>query len=457
MIYTILVALLVLGVLIFFHELGHFLAAKLVGIQVLRFSIGLGKPLLAYRWGETEYALAAIPFGGYVKMAGDDPVESLEGQTPDLEKSTDPKRHFDRKSIWARSLVIFAGPLMNFVLAAVLYIGIFYFQGADTIGTVVIDSVNQELALPGMEKIVPGSKVLSINGTEPENWNDIRESCLHPEASVVQMLLWDKKEDRRYALSFSVPDDSTRQRLAYALNPLIESRVGEVIVDKPAYRAGIQTGDLFLRINDQDIKNWDELTEIIHQNPGDTVSILLERGSERIEVEVVPESVVSPQPDRTFKTVGKIGIGPPRMVRINLTFVQSVTGGVGNTIFYTDLVLRSLPHFLVELISGRMSFRQARDALGGPIMIGKMVGEAARGGWLFNLMAFVSLNLALLNLLPIPVLDGGHLLFILIEVIRFGKPLSPEMRVRWMQVGMVIIFTLMIYVVFNDLSRIFSP
>ena len=457
MIYTLLVFIFVLGVLIFVHELGHFLASKLVGIQVLRFSIGLGKPLVSYRWGETEYALAAIPFGGYVKMAGDDPAEGLEGSPPEEQEPTDPKRHFDRKSIGARFLVIFAGPFMNFVLAALLYMGILYFQGAETYATTTLNSINKEWALPEMEQIRPGSKILSINGKEPAHWDDIRESCLRATSSRIEFLLLDGSRNERYTVSISAPDDSSRERLAYALLPEVEPRVGSVMPGKPAAKAGIKAGDLILKIDGRDIKSMWTATEIIHNSPEVALTLVLERDGEALSVQVTPEKGRPHQPDDTFETVGLIGIiFGPRNIRIPLSLTESVVVGAQNTVFKTVLIVRGLSHFFFGLISGAISLSEARDVLGGPVMIGQMAGEAARAGWLFSFMAFISLNLALLNLLPIPVLDGGHLLFLFIEVVRFGKPLSPQKRMRMIQVGLLIVFALMIFATANDLRRVFG-
>ncbi|MEA1997638.1 MAG: site-2 protease family protein, partial [Gemmatimonadota bacterium] len=234
MVFTIIVAVFVLGVLIFVHESGHFLAAKLVGIQVVRFSIGLGKPIVSRQWGETEYSLAYIPFGGYVKMAGDDPVESLEGKTEEKEITTDPTRHFDKKGLFPRFLVIFSGPLANFLLAVVLYIGILYFQGAETYATTTIESVaEEELSLPGMEGIRPASRVLKVNGREVANWHDIDGLVRKGGGSRVVFELYDNRLQETYLVSVPAVDDSVRGRLADALVPLVQARLGEVVPGKP--------------------------------------------------------------------------------------------------------------------------------------------------------------------------------------------------------------------------------
>ena len=183
--------------------------------------------------------------------------------------------------------------------------------------------------------------------------------------------------------------------------------------------------------------------------------VQLERDGRSIDLKVVPEKGRIPQADRTFKTVGLIGISPT-MVRVNLSFAKSVIGGFNTSVYKTDMIIRSLSSWAMGMLTGEISFSEARDMLGGPVMIGQWAGEAARAGWLFSFMAFLSLNLALLNLLPIPVLDGGHLLFIFIEIIRFGKPLSPQQRMRLIQVGLFIVLALMIFATANDLRRVFG-
>ncbi|OGG04431.1 MAG: RIP metalloprotease RseP [Candidatus Glassbacteria bacterium RIFCSPLOWO2_12_FULL_58_11] len=451
--FTVLVAVFVLGVLIFVHELGHFLAAKLVDVQVLRFSIGLGKPLFSRFWGETEYSLSAIPFGGYVKMAGDDPAEGLEADVEEEQVSTDPARHFENKRVWQRFLIIFAGPLANFLLAVLLYQGIFYFKGAESFDTTVIEAVESKLLLPGMEGIRAGSKILSVNGHKVANWYEVSRNIGDAESAATVLQLEGGEGEGMYTVSVPTPGDTARQQLQDALVPFTLPLVGGVIPGKPAKKAGIERGDLILEIDGQPVRSWLEMTRIIHAKAEVPLSVAVEREGRRFELEVTPEKGSIPQSDGTFKEAGLIGI-QPQYELVSLSFTDAVRYGATNSVYMTLFISKSLADLVTGLTTRRISFGQAKDVLGGPVMIGQMAGEWARSGRLWSFMAVLSINLAILNLLPIPVLDGGHLLFLLIEVVRFGRPLSAHQRMRMIQVGLIIVFGLMILATANDLRRI---
>ncbi|MCE5273425.1 RIP metalloprotease RseP [bacterium] len=465
MLVTILVTVFVLGICIFVHELGHFLAAKAVGVQVLRFSIGLGKPLLAVRRGETEYALSAIPFGGYVKMTGEDPVEALEGAAEDekqLEEETgitiDPARRFSAKSLPARVLVIVAGPLMNMVLAAVIYICTLYFSGAQTYGTTVIAEIANPSSLPGLEQIEPFSRVTRVDGKEVTNWNELMEAIDGSKGPAVKFDLESPAGGTDYSASVSTPADSLRGRLASALQPMIEPEVGGTVPGKPAAAAGLQRGDRIVSIDGVPVKSWQEMTRIIHNSPGVTLSIEVRREGEAqpLSYSITPEKSRLPGGEGDqLKEVGLIGIRPPSPgVRIDMTLGRAVVGGASNTAYATVYIVRSLTGLVGGLVRREIPVREARDFLGGPVIIGQMAGESARSGELWAFIAILSINLGLLNLLPIPVLDGGHLLFLAIEAVRFGRPLSAKQRMRLIQVGLVIVLALMVFATANDIGRV---
>ncbi len=464
MLVTILVTVFVLGVCIFVHELGHFLAAKAVGVQVLRFSIGLGKPLFAFRRGETEYALSAIPFGGYVKMVGDDPVESLEGAGEDeqtLEEETgikiDPARRFSSKSLPARFLVIVAGPLMNMILAACIYVCILYFQGAETYGTTVIAEVSSLPPLPGLEQIEPYSRAARVDGKEVGNWNDILEAVGKAKGAGIQFDLVHPNGAGNYSVTVSAPADSLRTRLAMALQPMIEPEVGGTVPGKPAAEVGIQRGDRVISIDGKPIQSWQEMTRIIHNSPGVALSLEVRRegAAQPLTFTITPEKSRLPGEGNNLKEVGLIGIRPPSPgQRLDMSLVEAVTGGVNSTAYATVYIVRSLTGLVGGLLRREIPVREARDFLGGPVIIGQMAGESARAGELWPFIAILSINLGLLNLLPIPVLDGGHLLFLAIEAVRFGRPLSAKQRMRLIQVGLVIVLALMVFATANDIGRV---
>ena len=455
MLYTIVVAIFVLGVLIFVHELGHFLAAKMVDVQVLRFSLGLGKPIFARTWGETEYALCWIPFGGYVKMAGDDPAEGLEGDVDEEKVTTDPKRHFENKNVLQRFAVIFAGPLANFLLAVVLYQGIFFFQGADTIGGTVIESAEVTEQLPGLERIDERSSVLSVNAGDVETWEDIVNLILAGTADSTVLQLERGKSGTTYRVALYTPSDTLRQALAGSLVPFTPPEIGGLVPGKPAREAGLEPGDMIVSIDGEKVESWLAMTRIIHASAGKELEIGIRRGKELKTFEITPEMGTIPLPGGQFMEVGLIGIERP-MQKVKMGLGESVVDGAVHSVRVTVMLTRSFANLLTGLVTRNISIKSAKDTLGGPVLIGQMAGEWARSGRLWGFMAILSINLAILNLLPIPVLDGGHLLFLLIEVVRFGRPLSVEQRSRMIQVGMLLVFALMILATANDIARLFG-
>ncbi len=366
MIVTILVTLIVLGVLIFVHELGHFAAAKSVGIDVPRFSIGLGPKMMGFRRGGTEYVLSWIPLGGYVKMAGmaDEEVTStLEGggggapeHTARSEARPGPG-DFDGKPLWARFFAISAGVIMNWMFAVVAFAAIAMGRG------------------------------------------------------------------------------------------VFEPRIAEVAPGSPAAEAGLRSDDLVLRVDGAAVHDPAQVTMRIERRAGEPVDIVVERGGEQLTFVATPDAVEQ-YSDLTgeSRTVGRVGItigadggraGP----------VAALGQGWSNANYWGGAVLQ----FLGDLVTGRSSARE----VGGPILIGEISGRAARAGFweLLSFMAIISINLAIFNLLPIPVLDGGHLLFLGIEAVR-GRALSVQARMRFTTVGMVFVLALMVWAVGNDVLRV---
>ena len=361
---TLLATIVVLGVLIFVHELGHFMAAKAVDIEVQRFSIGLGPKMFGFTRGETEYVISWLPLGGYVKMAGmadEDATSALEGGS-DAEPGRQPgTRDFESKSVLARAFVLLAGVGMNWLFAFLAFVAL-------ALGT-----------------------------------------------------------------------------------GIIEPRVEEVGEDSPAEVAGLEVGDLVLSINGQRTRNSSQLIQEIQKKPGEQIHLVIDRAGEELAVVAVPDSVMMfSEIANDSLLIGRVGVrlGSAASHR-TLGIGEALLEGGSQTSYYTMDVLR----FLKNLVTGRNS---ARD-LGGPILIGQLSGAAMRAGvWaLLFFMAIISINLAVLNLLPIPVLDGGHLLFLMIEAVR-GKAVSIDQRLRWTTVGMVLVVGLMIWAVGNDLLRLFG-
>lgn len=333
---TALVAILVFGILVFIHELGHFVVAKFAGIKVHEFAIGMGPKLLSFNKGETSYYIRALPLGGYVRMEGED------------EESND-LRSFNNKPILSRISVIFAGPFMNFILSIILFTMIFY--------------------------------------------------------------------------SVGVPSTT----------------IQDVIEQSPAQIAGVQEGDIIHSINGEKTNSWQHITDTIGNSSEETLDIIIIRNGEEIEKRIIPA---------IDKDSGRMLIG------ISPTIKKSISESIKNgfTIIYT--ITSDIFTFLGQLITGQSS---SAGEVVGPVGIINLVGEVSRAGWIdiANLTAVLSINLGLMNLLPIPALDGGRILFLFVELLR-GKPIDSEKEGMVHLIGFALLITLMLFVTYKDIIRLFS-
>lgn len=446
---TLLIVIVVLGVVIFVHELGHFLAAKAVGVQVLRFSIGFGPPLLAWRRGETEYWLAWVPLGGYVKMAGleeegGDLTSKLEGgaaATP-----IDPARTLESKSVPARLLVMVAGVTMNVLLAFVLHTGI-HAVASPQAAMLAVDSVAMD-SLPagasGLAALSGGVRVVRINGDSLRTWHEFERWIVRgPDTLQLELA------GRVAPFVLTLPADTVDRRAAWnAIEPQLPPAIGILFPGEPAHRAGLRPGDVIVRIGADSIRSWSHLVATIRRSAGDSLRLVVLRGAERLEFTVVPklhtEEGADGAPDRQY---GLIGANPnPPVVHVPEPLGVAVVDGLKETAERTALVAV----FLKRLVTREVSLKE----VGGPVLIAQLSGQAAQLGivTLLSFVAFISLNLAVLNILPIPVLDGGHVAFLLIEAVR-GKPLGMNVRLRLTQVGFVLLMALMVLAISNDVIR----
>jgi regulator of sigma E protease len=443
----------VLGVLIFVHEAGHFVAAKAVGVQVLRFSLGFGRPILSWRRGETEYWLSWIPFGGYVKMAG---LEE-EGMAGELEggKSpvpVDPARAFDRKPLWARFIVVVAGVTMNALFAFAVYTGL-AFTGSlepDNIATTQVDSVLAAELPPPVQALASlrrGDRVTTVNGDSVRTWGDLRLK-LASAPSPIRVGVAGRSEP--LVLPVSDSDTSARLALLVVLSPYLSPVISTVQAGGAGAKAGLQPGDRILKVNGDTVRSWQDFARVARRNPERGITLEVQRGSERLSLAVVPERREERDPGtKEARVYGFVGVGAvyPALQRPGL--LGAIRLGWEETTDRAALVL----DFLAKFVTGRASPRE----LGGPLLIGQISGQAARVGLGFFLgfMAFLSVNLAILNLLPIPVLDGGQVVFLLAEAVR-RKPLPVELRLRLTQIGIVVIIGIMIFATSNDILRFFG-
>ncbi len=454
MLVTLLAAFVLLGAVIFVHELGHFLAAKAVGIGVPRFSIGFGAATpLKFQWGETEYVVAWIPLGGYVKMATredeGDGVSAIEGGRAD---NFPDEKLFENKPLWARAFVLSAGVIMNAVLAWAIYTGIAATVGATREPTTTLAGVVDSLLPPAAAELstLPfGATITMINGDSVRFWEDVRDGVLDIRSDRLRIDFADGLDP----VILRIPGTAATERVDIyrALIPLREARIDVVTPGRPGSRAGLQAGDLIVRTDGDSVRHWGDLLAAIGPAAGDTVVLTVLRRSDVLEIALVPDEVPESTRDPTAtgdRKVGFIGIGPfVPIERIRFGVVAAVGEGLRQTVGGVAQVA-----FTVRaLVTARVSPKE----LGGPIIIGQLSGQAARLGptAFMGFMAFISINLAIFNLLPIPVLDGGHLMFLLIEGIT-RKPVSVSIKMRFTQVGLAALLVLVVFVIFNDLYRI---
>jgi regulator of sigma E protease len=439
---TILAAVVMLGILIFVHELGHFLVAKRSGVGVLKFSLGFGPKLVGVKRGETEYLLSALPLGGYVKMIGEDPTDQSA-------EAADPARSFSQKSVGTRARIILAGPLANLLLPVVIFWGVFAVVGQPyflpVAGTPEAESPAAQAGL------LPGDRVQALNGVRIERWTDVEAAI---QASAGKPLDFTVARDGRTfdvrlaPRAIMTPDifGQETQTWDLGLHPLLSTRIGQVLPGHVAEQAGLKSGDRILALDGAPVVEWEQLAKTIHESPGKPVHLMVERDGQRFEVEVTPRPTKQ-QTGASQEEIGLIGIGPaPESHYQRLNPLTALVAGVKKTADLSVLILQGF----VKLIQAKISPK----TIGGPILIGQMAGEVVQRGPVefLSFTALLSINLAILNLLPIPVLDGGHLLFSLIELLR-GKPVSLRKREIAQQVGMVLLVGLMIFAFYNDITR----
>ena len=439
--------LVVLGVLVAFHELGHFLAARWVGVRVLKFSLGFGPKLFGRKMGETEYLLSAIPLGGYVKLFGEDETEAT---TPE-----DRARSFAHKSLWGKVLIVAAGPGFNFILAY------FIFAGWLATGAPLFVPTFQDLS-PDIEAMTPGSPadtagiqigdhVSRVNGQDISTRSELFDAVSKSKGQALTLEIKRGEQIKTLTVTPTTPPgpQASAQEPGYYLGveetqPLVTS----VMQSSPAAKAGLQAGDHVSKIDGQTIHTWSQMTGIVKENPNHQLQIEVLRDGQRVSLAVTP-SAEKVMVNGQSVEVGKIGIsGPGRSIMRSSTPLLSLYDGLGATWGWTELTVVGLYKMVVGDISSKN--------IGGPLTIANISGEAAAQGAssVIFLIAILSINLGVLNLLPIPILDGGHLMFFLIEGI-LRKPLGERQRELAQQAGLVLLVGVMIFAFWNDLERLF--
>jgi regulator of sigma E protease len=426
---TILAFLFVLGVLIFVHELGHFMAARRLGVRVLTFSLGFGPKLLKFTRGDTEYAISAIPLGGYVKMAGENPEDTRSG-SPD---------EFLSRSKWERFQILIAGPAMNIILAVVVMAVVLaqgaevpaYQDAAPVVGAVTPGSPADQVGIQA------GDRILTVAGTGIDTWEDLYiQIGTRPNRDVALTLL---RDGRTEAVTVRPGAQGRFEVGDIGVLPDVSPSVRSANPGQPAERAGVRAGDVIFAVNGERVIFARQLAEAISRNTGKPIDLTIRRNGQEQHITVVPEQ----RGDR-----GMIGI---EIKEATKTFdpgpLEAIRLSVERNIEFSGLIFRTLGGLFI----GETSVRQ----LQGPVAIAQLSGESAQAGWiaLFTLMASISLNLGLLNLMPIPVLDGGHILIMALEGIA-RRDFSMAVKEKMLLAGFVLLMMLMVTVIYNDLMRI---
>lgn len=449
-VYTIAVTLATLGVLVAVHEFGHFWVARRCGVKVLRFSIGFGKPLFSWtdRLG-TEYAVAAIPLGGYVKMLDEREAPVAEHELHEA---------FNRKPVLSRIAVVVAGPLANFILAIVAYWALFLAGEtgySPVIGEVEPGSIAE---IAGLES---GQEIIAVDGGETPTWQalsfqllerigdsgSIRFSVRYPESEVVYES--QAKLDRWLAGAES-PDLYGGLGLTL-YRPPITPVLDEIVAGGPAERAGLRSGDVIVETDGQPMALWRDWVEYVQERPDQVLEVLIERDGQRIALSLTPEAV--PGEDDGAAPVGRVGVGvfvPPMPESQRREFhrgpIEALVAGVEKTGEITAFTVNSM----VKMVQGLISPKN----LSGPITIAKVATTSAKSGLesYIGFLALLSVSLGVLNLLPIPVLDGGHLLYYSIELL-VGRPVPERVQMVGYQIGLLMVMSLMVFAIYNDISR----
>jgi len=428
-----------LAALIFVHELGHFLVARKCGVVVEKFSIGFGPKVFGYTSGETEYLLSAIPLGGYVKMKGEDYEEESLRQ----------EGSFAGATVQRRMAIAFAGPLFNILFAIAIY-WVVYLSGVQTLGLVTGTIRAESPALAAGLQI--GDKIVKIEGQPVKFWDQLQK-IVH--ASPGKSLDF-KVERGADLLNFAITPVSEETTDLFGdkktvgligITPLVRD-ITYVKEDSAADKAGLKEGDQLLEVDGKPIFGWGDLKPAAVDQPGKELNFRVLRQGQEIIIPVTPEPKEVEDEQGKKVEIGVIGIG---MSGVMVEESYGVFGAVGRAFQETGRLIYLIAVSIKKMVFGSIP----ADSIGGPILIFQIYGEQAEQGFneLIRLTALLSINLGLLNLLPIPVLDGGHIFFFLIEMIK-GKPLSERNRERAQQVGIFMLLSLMIFAFYNDIMRI---
>ena len=458
-----------IGLLVTIHEYGHFQVARWCGVKVLRFSIGFGKPLWQKTFGKdkTEFVLAAIPLGGFVKMLDENELKAEREQkaeqeaNPNLPKTTyseaELQRAFNRQNVWKRIAIVSAGPLANLLLAIVLYWGLFMLGVTGTrpiIGDVAKDSLAAQASLTS------GEVIQTINGEPVSSWQEARwillEESLESKSVKIEAIN-QTNELFQHTLSFAgINNDSeidVLKKIGIAeYRPIIPAIIGEILADSAAEQAGFKVDDKILSIDSVTINNWEQVVNIVKASPNKELWFEIERAQKIVRIAAIPEKA-----EENGVSVGRIGaavkMDKKQLDKLLVEFNYSPLVSLQKAAIRTwDTSIFSLK-MLGKMLMGQVSLK----SISGPVTIADYAGKSANMGLktFLSFLALVSISIGVLNLLPIPVLDGGHLMYYMVEIFK-GSPVSENIMLVGQKIGFVILGLLMTIAIFNDVTRLLT-
>lgn len=452
---TIVAFVVTLGILVTVHEYGHFQVAKWCGVKVIKFSVGFGRPLWSKKFGQdqTEFVIAAIPLGGYVKMLGE---EQFTDDHDSFEQ--DMSRALNRQSVGKRMAIVLAGPFANLLLAIILYWALFM---AGTIGIKPIVGNLIENSPAAISKISPGDLIQKVNGKDVATWQDVRWILLNETLNkkLIEIQVIDNKNEiHQHQLNLSKLDNGDIERdvlekLGLTIyQPNIHARIGEIVKGGAADIANFKSGDLVLTLNNSQIADWDAFVQQIKLHPKQALDAVVQRGTDKISLSVTPDAV-----NENGKIIGRIGAGvkidQPEMNQFlvikHFTVADALVSSIEKTWQTSIFSLKMLGNMLL----GNMSWK----GISGPVSIASYAGQSANMGLkvFIGFLALVSISIGILNLLPIPILDGGHFMYYMVEFFT-GRPVSEAVMNIGQRIGVLILAFMMVLAFYNDINRLIT-
>lgn len=438
---TLLAFIVVIGILVTVHEFGHYWVARRLGVKILRFSVGFGKPLFKRNFGkdQTEFVIAAIPLGGYVKM-----LDENEGEVP----PQDIPRAFNRQPLAKRAAIVFAGPLFNFIFAIFAYT-IMYMIGVTGMAALIGEVTEQSLAEQAGFRT--GYQIIAINEQPAATWQQVVQVTLNQMLNDQQQLSFTIKTqaNHQYNLSLNLKhftiDDLAEGNFfdKLGIHPYrspLPAFIGEIMPNSAAEKAGLQTGDQIIALDNQPVENWKDWATYISERPGQPIEAEIKRQQQQVQLTLIPDEVDGN---------GRMGVYAPFFTTVRYDLWPAFTLGLEKTWDMSILTLR----LMVKMLTLQISHQH----ISGPISIAQFAGQTAQLGLavFLSFLGLVSVSLGIMNLLPIPILDGGHLLLYLIEWIK-GNPVTEKTEFQLQRIGLALLLCLMGLAVFNDLVRLFN-